>query len=67
MLQKLQGENKFQIYKKLFERLSGMTFNQSDEFIILSWTDLAEISDIEILLDMLGPFSNIIFKNLPRY
>lgn len=46
MLQKLQGENKYQIYKKLFERLSGMTFNQSGEFIILSWTDLAEIGDI---------------------
>lgn len=41
MLQKLQGENKFKIYKKLFERLRGIEFSQSGEFIILSWTDLS--------------------------
>lgn len=67
MLQKIQGEGKFKIYKKLFERLSDITFAQSGEFIILSWTDLSEINDIEVLLDLLGPFSRIVFKNLPRY
>ncbi len=35
--------------------------------IILSWTDLSEVKDIDILLDVLGPFSAIIFKNLPKY
>jgi hypothetical protein len=67
MLQKMQGENKYAIYRKLFERLSDMTFPQCAEFVVLAWTDLSQIFDVEILLDMLGPFSNIIFKNLPKY
>jgi len=46
MLQKLQGDNKYAIYKKLFERLSGMTFVQSGEFIVTAWTDLSEINNI---------------------
>lgn len=41
MLQKLQGEGKFKIYRLLFNRLSGISFQQSGEFIMLSWTDLA--------------------------
>ena len=67
MLQKLQGDNKYAIYKKLFERLSEMTFSQSGEFIIIAWTDLSQINNIEILLDLLGPLTNIIFRNLSRY
>lgn len=44
-----------------------MTFNQSGEFIIIAWTDLSQINNIEILLDLLGPLTNIIFRNLSRY
>ena len=44
-----------------------MVFVQSGEFIVTAWTDLSEINSVEILLDLLGPFSTIIFKNLPRY
>ena len=51
----------------MFERLRGIEFTQSSELIILSWTDLCEVKDVDILLDVLGPFSAIIFKNLPRY
>lgn len=43
MLQKMHGENKYPIYKKLFERLSGMMFSQCAEFIVLAWTDLSKI------------------------
>jgi hypothetical protein len=39
------------------ERLSGYVFNQSGEFIVLVWTDFSEIKNLEILLDLLGPFS----------
>lgn len=39
------------------ERLAGYTFPQSGEFIILVWTDLSEIKNLEIMLDLLGPFS----------
>lgn len=35
--------------------------------IILAWTDICEVTDLAVLLDLLGPFSNLIFKNLPRY
>ncbi len=28
---------------------------------------MTEIKDIEVLLDLLGPFSTILFKNLPKY
>jgi hypothetical protein len=44
-----------------------MTFPQCAEFIVLAWTDISQIVNIEVLLDILGPFSVIIFKNLPRY
>ncbi len=67
MLQKLQGEGKYPIYKKLFERLSDMVFPQSGQFIITAWTDISQINNIEGLLELLGPFTNIIFKNLPGY
>lgn len=67
ILQKIFSEQKYQIYKLLMERLSGYIFPQSGEFIILVWTDLSEIKNLEILLDLLGPFSEIIFRNLPRY
>jgi hypothetical protein len=67
ILQKIYSEQKYQIYKLLMERLSGYIFSQSGEFIILVWTDLSEIKNLEILLDLLGPFSEIIFRNLPRY
>ena len=67
MLQKMQGDSKFPIYKLLFDRLSGMNFSQCAEFIVLAWTDLSQVKDLEVLLDLLGPFSAIIFKNLPRY
>ena len=40
MLQKIQGEGKYKIYKLLFDRLSGIGFQQSGEFIMLAWTDL---------------------------
>lgn len=57
ILQKIYSEQKYQIYKLLMERLSGYIFSQSGEFIILVWTDLSEIKNLEILLDLLGPFS----------
>lgn len=44
-----------------------MTFSQSGEFIIIAWTDLSQINNVEILLDLLGPLTNIIFRNLSRY
>ena len=44
-----------------------MHFSQCAEFVVLAWTDISQINDIEILLDLLGPFSTIIFKNFPRY
>ena len=40
MLQKIHGEGKYKIYKLLFDRLSGVSFPQSEEFIMLAWTDL---------------------------
>lgn len=67
MFQRLQGDSKYLIYKKLFERLSGMVFSQSGEVIIIAWTDLSQLTNLELLLDMLGPLTNIIFKNLSRY
>lgn len=67
ILQKIYSDHKYQIYKLLMERLSGYIFPQSGEFIILLWTDLSEIKNLEVLLDLLGPFSEIIFRNLPRY
>lgn len=44
-----------------------MVFPQCAEFIVLAWTDLSKIEDVEILFDLLGSFSTIIFKNLPKY
>lgn len=67
ILQKIYREHKYKIYRILLDRLSGVVFPQSGEFIILVWTDISEVTDLEILLDVLGPFSEIIFRNLPRY
>lgn len=67
ILQKIYSDQKYQIYKLLMERLSGYIFSQSGQFIILVWTDLSQIKNLQILLDLLGPFSQIIFRNLPRY
>lgn len=44
-----------------------MMFSQSGEFIIIVWTELSEIKDLGVLLDLLGPLTTIIFKNLSRY
>jgi len=66
MLQKIYKDHKVQIYKFILERLRGMVFAQSGEFIMLVWTDLSEIKELDILLDLLGPFSEIIFKNMGR-
>lgn len=67
ILQKIYKEHKYKIYTILLDRLSGVVFSQSSEFIILVWTDISEITDLEIMLELLGPFSEIIFRNLPRY
>lgn len=67
ILQKIYKDSKYKIYKILLSRLSGVVFAQSSEFIVIVWTDLSEITDLEILLDLLGPFSEIIFRNLSRY
>ena len=67
ILQKIYNDTKFEMYRILLDRLSSVVFAQSGEFIIMVWTDLCEIRDLEILLGLLGPFSEIIFKNLSRY
>ena len=51
----------------MLERLRGMVFPQSSEFIILAWTDFEGLTDIEVMRGLLGPFSELIFRNLPRY
>lgn len=67
ILQKILNEQKYQIYKILLERLSGVVFPQSGEFIVLVWTDISELRNLSIMLEVLGPFSEVIFRNLPRY
>ncbi len=34
---------------------------------MLVWSDLSKVTNIEVLLEVLGPFSEIIFRNLPTY
>lgn len=46
MLQKIYKEHKYKIYRILLDRLSGVEFPQSSEFIVLVWTDLSEITDL---------------------
>jgi hypothetical protein len=31
------------------------------------WNDVSGLNDIEVLLELLGPFSEIIFRNLQQY
>jgi hypothetical protein len=46
MLQKIFSEQKYQIYRILLDRLSGVVFPQSGEFIILVWTDISELKNL---------------------
>lgn len=38
-------------------RLAGVVFSQSGEFIVIIWSDLYEVRNLETFLDLLGPFS----------
>ena len=67
LIQKLSEDQKYEVYKSLLTQIRQSVFNQSGEFIILVWSDISKLTDIEVLLEVLGPFSEIIFRNLPPY
>jgi hypothetical protein len=44
ILQKVYRTHKYPIYRLLLDRLSGVKWSQSGEFIVLVWTDISEVT-----------------------
>lgn len=50
LIQKTTEAQKYELYRWLLIQIRAMVFNQSGEFIILVWTDINQLKDIEVLL-----------------